>query len=63
MRITRGAAGTQVGAEGTTMSSIPSGDVDMLEGQDQETVTGSGTHQFFLRVAPGHASSSVSCRL
>ncbi len=30
--------------EGTDISSTPSDDDDMLEGQDQEPVTGSGTH-------------------
>jgi hypothetical protein len=35
----------QVEEEGTDISSTPSsGDIDMLEGQDQELVTGSGTH-------------------
>jgi hypothetical protein len=34
-----------VEGEGTDISSTPSsGDVDMLEGQDQEPVSGSGTH-------------------
>jgi hypothetical protein len=40
----------QVGGEGTAISSTPSDDVDMLDGQDQETVPGSGTHFFFLSV-------------
>ncbi len=31
-------------AEGTAISSTASDDVDKLEGQDQETVAGSGTH-------------------
>ena len=39
-----GEDGTQVGVEGTTISSTPSGDVDMIERKDQETVSGSGTH-------------------
>ncbi len=39
-----GAVGTQVGEEEPVISSTPSGDVDMIEGQDQETVEGSGTH-------------------
>jgi hypothetical protein len=38
------ADGIQVEAEGTDISSTPSGDVDILEGQDQEPVAGSGTH-------------------
>ncbi len=33
-----------MGAEGPVVSSTPSGDVDILEGQDQETVVGSGAH-------------------
>jgi hypothetical protein len=32
------AGGTQVGATGTDISSTPSGDVDMLEGPEQEPV-------------------------
>jgi hypothetical protein len=36
--------GGQVRAEGTTISSTGSDDVDMMDGQDQETVPGSGTH-------------------
>ena len=36
--------GGQVRAEGTAISSTASDDVDMLDGQDQETVAGSGTH-------------------
>jgi len=39
-----GADGPQVGVAGTDISSTPSGDVEMLEGQDQELVAGSGTH-------------------
>jgi hypothetical protein len=39
-----GEDGKQAGAAGTVISSTPSVDVDMLEGQDQETVAGSGTH-------------------
>jgi hypothetical protein len=35
--------GIQVGSEGTDITSTSSG-VDMIEGQDQEPVTGSGTH-------------------
>ncbi len=31
-------------AEGTDISSTPSDDVDMVEGQHQEPVMGSGTH-------------------
>ncbi len=33
-----------MGAAGTDISSTPFGDVEMLEGQDQELVAGSGTH-------------------
>jgi hypothetical protein len=33
--------GPQVGVAGTDISSTSSGDVQMLEGQDQELVTGS----------------------
>jgi hypothetical protein len=36
--------GGQVRPEGTTISSTASDDVDMMDGQDQETVAGSGTH-------------------
>ena len=36
--------GGEVRAEGTAISSTASDDVDMLDGQDQETVPGSGTH-------------------
>ena len=36
--------GGQVRTEGTTISSTTSDDVDMMDGQDQETVPGSGTH-------------------
>ena len=36
--------GGQVRAEGTAISSTASDDVDMLDGQDQETVAVSGTH-------------------
>jgi hypothetical protein len=37
--------GGQVQAEGTVISSTVSDDVDMMiDGQDQETVPGSGTH-------------------
>ena len=36
-----GADGPQVGVAGTDISSTPSGDVEMLEGQDQELVAGS----------------------
>ena len=39
-----GAGGSQVGAAGTDISWTPSGDVEMLEGQDQELVVGTGTH-------------------
>ena len=39
-----GADGQQVGEAGTDMSSTPSGDVEMFEGQDQELVAGTGTH-------------------
>ena len=39
-----GAGGSQVGAAGTDISWTPSGDVEMLEGQDQELVSGTGTH-------------------
>ena len=38
-----GAFGTQVGVSGTDISTTPSDDVDMLEGQDQEPVSGWGT--------------------
>ena len=37
-----GADKTQVGAVGTDVSSTLSGDVNILQGQDQEPVTGSG---------------------
>jgi hypothetical protein len=33
-----------VGGGGTDISSTPFGDVEILEGQDQELVAGSGTH-------------------
>ena len=33
-----------MGAAGTDISSTPSVDVDILEGQDQELVAGTGTH-------------------
>ena len=36
--------GGQVRTEGTDISSTPSDDVDMLDGQDHGTVPGSGTH-------------------
>jgi hypothetical protein len=36
--------GGQVRVEGTSISSTVSDDVDMMDGQDQETVAGSGTH-------------------
>ncbi len=36
--------GPQVGSPGTDISSTPSDDVEILKGQDQELVTGSGTH-------------------
>ena len=36
--------GGQVRAEGKAISSTTSDDVDMMDGQDQETVAGSGTH-------------------
>ncbi len=49
-----GSVGTHVGEEGTVISSRPSGDVDMEEGQDQETVPGLGTH---LDVKWSHRSS------
>ncbi len=39
-----GEAGPQVGAAGRDISSTPSGDVEMLEGQDQELVVGSEIH-------------------
>ena len=39
-----GAGASQVGAAGTDISWTPSGDVEMLEGQDQELVAGTGTH-------------------
>jgi len=35
---------TKVGTVGRTISSTPSDNVHMIEGQDQETVVGSGTH-------------------
>ena len=38
------AGGTHGGAEGTIVSSRPSVDVDVYEGQDHETVTGWGTN-------------------
>ena len=38
-----GADGQQVGEAGTDISSTPSGDVEILEGQDQELLSGSGT--------------------
>jgi hypothetical protein len=40
MEVNRG----QVRAEGTTISSTASDDVDRMDGQDQGTVEGSGTH-------------------
>ena len=39
-----GADGRQSGEVGEEISSTPSGDVEMVEGQDQELVAGSGTH-------------------
>ena len=39
-----GTGGSQVGTSGTDISWTPSGDVEMLEGQDQELVVGTGTH-------------------
>jgi hypothetical protein len=39
-----GADGQQAGEAGTDISSTPSGDVDMFEGQDQELVAGTWTH-------------------
>ena len=36
--------GGQVRTEGTDISSTPSGDVEILEEQDQELVVGTGTH-------------------
>ena len=33
-----------MGSAGTNISWTPSGDVEMLEGQDQELVSGTGTH-------------------
>ncbi len=33
-----------MGATGTDISWTPSGDVEMIEGQDQELVPGTGTH-------------------
>jgi hypothetical protein len=38
-----GTVGTHLGSQGTIISSTPSGDVDIHEGQDQETVPGSET--------------------
>ena len=39
-----GEDGQQVGEAGRDISSTPSADVEMLEGQDQELVAGTGTH-------------------
>jgi hypothetical protein len=39
-----GEDGPQVGSSGRDISSTPSGDVEILEGQDQELVVGTGTH-------------------
>ncbi len=39
-----GATGTQGGTEATSISATPPDDVDMHEGQDQETVVGVGIH-------------------
>ena len=39
-----GEDGQQVGEAGRDISSTPSGDVEMLEGQHQELVVGTGTH-------------------
>ena len=39
-----GADGQHAGEAGTGISSTPSGDVEMFEGQDQELVAGTGTH-------------------
>lgn len=39
-----GAAGTDGVAGGTAVSSTPTDDVEMQEGQDDESVAGSGTH-------------------
>ena len=39
-----GADGPQVGSAGRDISSTPSDDVEILEGQDQELVAGTGTH-------------------
>jgi hypothetical protein len=39
-----GEDGQQVGEAGRDISSTPSGDVEILEEQDQELVVGTGTH-------------------
>jgi hypothetical protein len=39
-----GEDGQQVREVGRDISSTPSGDVEILEGQDQELVVGTGTH-------------------
>ena len=39
-----GEDGQHVGEAGRDISSTPSGDVEMVEGQDQELVVGTGTH-------------------
>ena len=43
-RTDMGETGTNGGAGGISVSSRPSGDVEMQKGQDNETAAGSGTH-------------------
>ena len=56
-------------AEGTVISSTPSDDVDMITGQNQETVPGSRTHldgvvvQERTKVKISNVSEKVSCPL
>jgi hypothetical protein len=45
-----GEDGQHVGEAGRDISSTPSDDVEMVEGQDQELVVGTGTHLPLLNV-------------
>jgi len=53
----------QVRAEGTAISSTPYDDVDMLDGQDQETVAGSGTHLGFAQKRTKVKNSDASAKV
>jgi hypothetical protein len=54
-----GEDGQEVGEAGRDISSTPSDDVEMLEGQDQELVVGTGTHLGGV-VAKARAEVNVS---